>query len=206
MKNTRRTNRFKTLALIALVIILSLTGYKLYTHNKNRNKQELSEISIQVSKNPYFLQTDKRWAKDKIGGSNETVAQVGCTISCVAMSLTHKGFKVTPKDLNKKLKSARGYTSRGWLKWYTIQKLTNSKFKVYVPRHFNNLLIDKLLLEKKDIIAKIMINGFISHWVLIVGKQSYQYLVKDPLESSKEIIKISKYNSKIYSIRWIEKS
>ena len=198
-----------SITLIVTIILASTTfwiGYLIFTQPNIEDKSGVPNIPITISTVPYYLQNDSRWSKETIGGSKERIGDVGCTITCVAMSLSHKGYQINPKQLNKKLRASNGYTSRGWLRWYAITKLTNRKYRVRIPSQFNQRTIDRLLLDKKDVIAKVLINGSISHWVLIVGKKNFHYLVKDPLENSKRVVKIRKYRSKIYSIRWIEKS
>jgi hypothetical protein len=65
---------------------------------------------------PFYLQTDAKWARDKIGGSGEDLRAVGCTICCLSMALAQHGIQIDPGELNRKFKEADGYTSRGWIK------------------------------------------------------------------------------------------
>lgn len=48
-----------------------------------------------------------------------------------------------------------------------------------------------------------MIRGTVAHWVLIVGKDGSEYLIKDPLDDGKELDTLSSYRSGIYAIRVI---
>ena len=43
--------------------------------------------------------------------------------------------------------------------------------------------------------------GLVPHWVLIVGKDGREYLVKDPLDSSKTVTRLSMRSEKIEAIR-----
>ena len=125
----------------------------------------------------YFLQADPRWGNDVVGGSGESLSAVGCTICAVAMAAGSLGYDVTPGELNARLVRADGYTSRGWLIW--------SKVSIPVVRFF--------------------LPGGIPHWVAIVGKSGKEYLVKDPLDSTKQIVTLSRKTKTIVSVRYVEK-
>jgi hypothetical protein len=47
----------------------------------------------------------------------------------------------------------------------------------------------------------VFINRVIPHWVLIVGKDGRDYLMRDPLNDGKTLEKLSKYGSDIYGVR-----
>jgi len=47
-------------------------------------------------------------------------------------------------------------------------------------------------------------NGVIPHWVLIVGKDESEYLMRDPLGDGETLGRVSRYNSKIYAIRTLK--
>lgn len=47
----------------------------------------------------YFSQRDERWASNTIGDSPETILDVGCLVTSVAMALKHKGVDVTPANI-----------------------------------------------------------------------------------------------------------
>ncbi|MCP4154973.1 MAG: hypothetical protein GY757_45035 [bacterium] len=134
----------------------------------------------------------------KIGGSNERFGAVGCTIACVSMALAHYKIECLPDKLNELLKENNGFTKKGWLIWNTIPKITNSVVGVEIPCKPGFDLIDAALRKNRPVIAKILINGRIPHWVLIVGKENTEYLIKDPLSTGKTLEKLSKFDSNIY--------
>jgi len=47
----------------------------------------------------YYNQRDSQWANHGIGSSSESVAQVGCLVTSVAMVMTHYGKSVNPADV-----------------------------------------------------------------------------------------------------------
>lgn len=163
-----------------------------------RGGEVLTMMPLQTT---HYLQKDPRWESETVGGSGETLGQVGCTLCSLAMALDYYGIKTTPKDLNDFFKRNDGYTPQGWLKWKTVSSFANGKVAMdYIgpPAHRR---IDQALRSSQPVIAKIFINGAIPHWVLIVGKDADDYLMRDPLEDGKSVQPLSKYGSKIHAIR-----
>ena len=74
-----------------------------------------SDMQIVLPAPSHFLQQDIRWADEEIGGSNEKIRYVGCTLCSLSMALNGLGEDTNPKGLNQLLKEHGGYTSRGWL-------------------------------------------------------------------------------------------
>src|SRR5436190_19261855 len=56
----------------------------------------------------HYLQHDKRWASDPIGGSGKPLGNVGCAICSLSMALARYGIDRTPGQLNQELKEAGG--------------------------------------------------------------------------------------------------
>jgi hypothetical protein len=165
----------------------------------------VSQERYQLSESPFFLQTDARWSKDEIGGSRETLRAVGCTICSVSMALAYHGIEMMPNQLNEKLKEKEGYTEQGWLKWNKIAELTDKKVRIEIPEKLSHETIDKALKAEQPVVAKVFLNRFITHWVLIVGKSGQEYLIKDPLGDGKSLEMLSKFGSDIYAIRIVTK-
>ncbi len=117
------------------------------------------------------------------------------------MSLAHHGIDIPPNLLNDLLKANNGYTKRGWLKWNSVSKITNGRIYFDILNGSNTAVIDNALKAKQPVIAKIVLYGFFTHWVLIVGKVGSDYLVKDPLGDGKSLKRLSHYKTKIYAIR-----
>jgi len=151
----------------------------------------------------FYNQRDKTWASDKLGNSSETVGKVGCLVSSVGMNLSYYGINMNPKEINKKLTDIDGYTGRGWLVWSKLSTITEDKIKIVFP-NLSHESIEKYLLEKKPVLAKVFIHRVIPHWVLIVGEKDSEYLMLDPLTQG-EPTKLSSYGDYVYSIRVMEK-
>ena len=198
------TKKYKILITITLILIIAIVLWKKFqpiervgaiTSISSTETQNIEPIKIPS----FYNQRDKRWASEKLGNTNETVGKVGCLVSSVCMNFSYYNKEITPKEMNSKLREIEGYTSRGWLIWGKLTDISEDKLSVSFPKlsHEN---IDKYLLEKKPVLAKVYIHKVIPHWVLIVGKKGNEYLMLDPLTQG-ELSKISSYGDYIYSIR-----
>jgi hypothetical protein len=153
---------------------------------------------------PAYVQNDDRWKDEKIGGTGERLGDVGCAICSLAMAVDHFGFHYTPKGLNDRLKSNGGYTWRGWLKWQTISIITDNKITVEAVGKPSHADIDAALRGGHPVVAKLLMNGTIPHWVLIVGKKGTEYLMRDPLGDGRVLEPVSKYDSEIFGVRIVK--
>jgi len=154
---------------------------------------------------PIYLQTDSRWANQTIGGSGESMGSVGCTVCCISMALVHHGVESDPATLNGWLKSHGGYTERGWVKWAAAEEYTGNIVRIRIPGRPSHRAIDRALESGNPVIAKIALPSQIHHWLLIVGREGVEYLVKDPLGDGDRLIFLSSYASNILAIRIVEK-
>jgi hypothetical protein len=201
----------KTTALILiplfLMLIVALIWNQYFTSDSTTPQVTTStaETAFHFPISPIYLQHDPRWKDDKIGGSEETLGEVGCFVAGVSMALAHYSIDLNPKQLNELLKAHDGYTEQGWVKWGTVSKITNHQIYFYVPNHPHLILIDAALKASEPVLAKIRLYGIIPHWVLIVGKEAEDYYVKDPLGDGQSLDKLSDFKSKIYAIRVIKK-
>jgi len=192
------------LAILLVVLWINKERFLADTSNAISAKSTTTIKNIPIIDIPTFYnQRDKSWASDMLGNTHETVGKVGCLISSVGMNLSYYGIGMNPKKINEKLTRVEGFTSRGWLVWSKLSTITDDKVTVSFPKlsHEN---IEKYLLKKEPVLAKLYINRVIPHWVLIVGEKEGEYLMLDPLRDEKPI-KFSSYGSYIYSIRVMEK-
>jgi len=158
-------------------------------------------LTVAAISTPNYLQRDSRWAEDTVGGTQEMLASVGCTVCSLAMALHHYGVKVTPKELNDFLKKNGGYTERGWLKWDSVSKVSKGKVVMGYIGNPSFPRIDAALKNNEPVIAKVFIDRTIPHWVLIVGKEKTEYLIRDPLGDGKSLRQLSFYGSDLHAIR-----
>lgn len=196
---------FVLLALVTTVVaaIFSLRNQSAEPILTKGGKKFVSRNVLQV---PLYKQWEPSWADDTIGGSEEKLRSVGCTVSCVAMLLSYYGIPVTPKEMNEYLKTNNGYTKQGWLIWQKCADYTQGRVLLeYVgnPAHDR---IDKNLEEKNPVIVKVLLNNRIPHWVLIVGKEGNEYIINDPLGPESKPIPLSRYGTKMYALRMYKKA
>lgn len=107
----------------------------------------------------------------------------GCAVSSAAMVLSHYGMDLDPRRLNSFLRENNGYEGRGWLRWESAAEFTPGLVeKAYedLPSH---ALIDWNLLRGNPVIIRIRRPDGITHFVVIVGKRGFDYLIRDPAGS-----------------------
>jgi hypothetical protein len=135
------------------------------------------EIAIEV---PQFFQADPRWRSDRLAETPENLGGEGCAVSSAAMVLSHYGMEIDPPRLNNFLTCNNGYEGRGWLKWESAAEFTPGIVeKAYedLPSH---ALIDWNLLRGNPVIIRVRRPDGITHFVVIVGKRGFDYLIRDP--------------------------
>ncbi|GAB4176485.1 MAG: hypothetical protein Fur0032_16500 [Terrimicrobiaceae bacterium] len=135
-------------------------------------------------KGPHFQQSDPRWGQDLLGNTQRTLAAEGCAVASAAMVLAMKGVQVDPGVLNRFLTAHRkGYTDRGWIYWETAAEFDPVAAETLLP-HYEDLpsfrLIDTNLIRNNPVIARVRTPSGITHFVVIVGKDGFDYLVRDP--------------------------
>ena len=150
-----------------------------------------------------FLQKDKRRAADQLGPSDCTLGSHGCLVTSVAMACSNLGVKVTPKELNERLKKAEGFLPQGWVVWNAMPRVTNHQITADYHRAPSHVVMDAALESGGYPVVKYFLIGGIQHWCVIVGKDGLDYLARDPLRDDKEPVKLSVLTAKIYAVRVI---
>ena len=155
---------------------------------------------------PYFLQTDPKWANERLGGSGEFLDYAGCTVCSVAMAVNMLGVEVTPKELNSRLAATGGYTSRGWLVWNKVTEATQGGVTVRVLPRPTHRGLDDCLSSGGFPVVKFLLGGHVPHWVVVAGKSGREYLILDPLWQSKEVLRLSDRTEAIVSLRCVTRN
>ncbi|MFC5457139.1 hypothetical protein [Prosthecobacter fluviatilis] len=151
------------------------------------------------------LQKDQRWAADQLGPSTGTLGSHGCLVSSVAMACSDLGVKLTPKELNERLKKNDGFLPQGWVVWNAIPRVTDQKLTAEYHPASSHKVMDKALEQGAYPVVKYFLIGGIQHWCVIVGKDGLEYLARDPLRDDKEPVKLSELTAKIYAVRVIRR-
>ncbi|MBV9998200.1 MAG: C39 family peptidase [Verrucomicrobia bacterium] len=129
----------------------------------------------------HFCQADPRWAEEPLGPTSSSLGAEGCAVTSAAMVLAYYGVEVDPDRLNQFLTAHEGYTPQGWLYW--------EKAAAVQPKpvaHYEDLpsyhLIDENLLRRNPVIVRVRLASGVTHFVVISGKQGFDYLIQDPAQ------------------------
>ncbi|MEO6739912.1 MAG: C39 family peptidase [Chthoniobacteraceae bacterium] len=208
-----------TFALIALTVIGSL-GFHWYDHwqTVKRLEAEWNRLGILEPsggsyqrprlelKVPGMRQADDRWRKDMLGNTPATLGAEGCAVTSAAMVLASYGADTDPGRLNKLVTEADGYEGAGWLVWEKAAEVTgNIARKAYedLPSY---RLIDENLARGNPVIVRLRTEGGTTHFVVIAGKDGYDYLTRDPgAGAAKGLYPLKEFGSKIEALRFYEK-
>ena len=151
--------------------VISSSGGRYFVHRV--------EISV-----PAFSQDDPRWALQLLGPTVYTIGQQGCALSSAAMVMAFYGLDTDPPRLNQFLNTHAGYTPNGWIFWEKAADLAPG----YVEKSYEDLpsyaLIDNNLLKGNPVIVRLTLRNGTSHFVVIVGKQGWDYLTRDPARTA----------------------
>jgi hypothetical protein len=155
---------------------------------------------------PRFAQGDERWGNDSLAGTPGTMAQQGCAVSSAAMVLSFYGLQLDPGQLNEFLIAHDGYTTEGWLRWEKAADFVPGKAKhVYedLPSFF---LIDSNLVRGNPVIIRLRLPGGVTHFVVIVGKRGFHYLIQDPGSGGEQgVYPLDQLTDKIEALRFYQK-
>ena len=131
---------------------------------------------------PSFRQGDEKWSDDPLGGvpENGTVGGEGCAVAAVAMLFKFYGIDTDPQQLNWFLTSVGGYTERGWVYWDRAAWLAPDRVRHVYEDLASYQLIDSNLARGNPVIVRVRLRNGITHFVVIAGKDGFDYLVRDP--------------------------
>ena len=153
-----------------------------------------------------FRQDYPEWGAKSLGGTSDTLAGYGCTITSVANAISNlREQSVRPDVLNQSLIENSGYTSRGWLIWSAVSKATQDEVHVKVYNQASHDAIDACMSKGAYPVVKIKLGGVVPHWVLLVGRDKGEYLARDPLlgDNNDAPIALSSRSGSIHSLRCV---
>lgn len=121
-----------------------------------------------------FSQRDKKWASKKLGFSNLTIGDYGCTITSLASLISYVYQETyTPDKVNDLLKGVNGFVGALVL-WSRIPVAFN-KLKFIKRVYSYNNLETSLYVYGRKMPVMVEVNaariGAIRHWVLFLGGQ-----------------------------------
>jgi hypothetical protein len=156
---------------------------------------------------PSFRQGDERWSDDPLGGvvDNGTVGSTGCAVAAVAMVFKSYGIETDPQQLNWFLTTVGGFTDRGWVYWERAAWWAPDRVRHVYEDLPSYQLIDSNLSDGNPVIVRVRLRGGVTHFVVIAGKDGFDYLVRDPgAGAAKGFYPLRELNSKIEALRFYE--
>lgn len=120
----------------------------------------------------FYSQRDERWAQQMIGGSSETIYDVGCLISDIAMISTFYGDRKTPSDIA--ANSSYFFSTTAYMNypWPSVAGKSYSSLS-------NASAMDSELSAGRPVIAHLTLGGD-GHFIVIKKKDGDDYLIHDP--------------------------
>ncbi len=132
---------------------------------------------------PIFAQDDPRWSAVRLGPSTDTLGDEGCAVASAAMVAAFYGIKTDPQELNAFLSRAGGFTGDGLIHWPRVPLIAPAHLKLAYNGSPSYELIDSNLLSGNPVIVLIPLAEGGYHFVVIVGKEGRDYLIRDPAAS-----------------------
>ena len=205
----KRLSKPPILRISALIgVILVLAAFFVVTNSrKSRPAEALSArggepISTLIDV-PNFQQFDPQWKDKMLAKTSSTMGNYGCTVCATAMALHAKGIHLNPDELNQALNRHNGFTESGLLIWKGIENVTDGRYKIILNSNPTHKTLDRELSRGNPIIAKVLYNRSIWHWVLITGKNDLDYLIQDPLSAKGSAETMKQYPEGFFAIRYL---
>ena len=139
-----------------------------------------SRVEIPV---PAFAQDDPRWSDARIGPSTDTLGDEGCAVTSAAMVIAFYGIKTDPQQLNAFLTRTGGFSDDGLIHWSRVPAIAPDHLELAYDGGPSYKLIDSNLLAGNPVIVLFPLPDGGYHFVVIVGKEGRDYLIRDPAAS-----------------------
>ena len=157
---------------------------------------------------PSFRQGDEKWSEDPLGGMEEngTMGTAGCAVASAAMVFKSYGINVDPQQLNWFLTDTSGYTEQGWLYWDRAAWWAPERVRHVYEDLPSYQLIDSNLARGNPVIVRVRFPSGITHFVVIAGKEGFDYLIRDPGAGAKKgLYPLRELGSNIEALRFYER-
>ena len=157
---------------------------------------------------PSFRQGDERWRDDPLGGVSEngTMGEAGCAVAAAAMVFESYGIETDPQQLNWFLTAVGGYTDQGWLYWDRAAWWAPDRVRHIYEDLPSYDLIDSNLARGNPVIVRVRFSSGITHFVVIAGKDGFDYLIRDPgAGAAKGYYPLRELGSNIEALRFYER-
>jgi hypothetical protein len=160
-------------------LYFAVTSYWNWKHvlSTSGGRYFLQRVEIPV---PAFQQNDPRWSGQLLALTDETVGHAGCAITSAAMVLVSYGVDTDPERLNDFLILHEGYTPDGAVYWEKAAAISSGQVEKAYEDLPSYALIDRNLLAGNPVIIRLTLRNGTTHFVVIVGKEGWDYLTRDP--------------------------
>jgi len=148
--------------------------------------QHESGKALNLRDSVIYAQKDPRWAADRLGATSDTMGGEGCLVTAASMALTNLGFQTSPKDLNQRLAQTQSYTSKGWLIWDGIRRVTEGRAVATYYDTVDAESIQSCMTSGEYPLVQFYLPNGRSHWAMIVKHDERGYHMRDPLRISKK--------------------
>ncbi len=197
------------LLFLALVLLLGATGVYIDWHwarplSPRGGRYFFHRVQLAV---PSLRQGDERWRSDALGGvpANGTLGSAGCAVASAAMVFQFYGIATDPQQLNWFLTATDGYTPQGWLYWDRAAWWAPDRVRHTYEDLPTYHLIDSNLTRGNPVIVRVRFGGGTTHFVVIAGKDGFDYLVRDPgAGAAKGYYPLRELGSDIEALRFYE--
>ncbi|MGC3991090.1 MAG: C39 family peptidase [Chthoniobacteraceae bacterium] len=152
---------------------------------------------------PGYAQADPQWHTDTLAYGPDTMGSAGCAVTSAAMVFKFYGVDINPQQLNWFLQKSGGFTPEGWLYWEAVAELAPGSIEKAYEDAPSYALIDWNLLHGNPVIIRIRLSRGVTHFVVIVGKQGWDYLIRDPgAGAARGYYPLSELHRKIEALRY----
>ena len=191
---------------IAVLFVGALLAYWAWPRNPLPTRGGIYWPGRLELKVPIFAQGDPRWAKDSLGTSPGNLHGEGCAVSSTAMILASYGVDVDPGRLNSFLTTHGGYEGQGILIWEKAAEYPPGRCEKAYEDAPSFARIDWNLLRGNPVIVRIRFPGGPTHFVVIAGKQGWEYLICDPGSgASRGLYPLSELRPEMEALRYYRK-
>lgn len=196
---------------LTLILVLALAAGVWVWHWTSPNKALPANGGLyfpieRIIEVPQFFQGDPRWAGDPLGPTPSTLGAEGCAVASAAMVLASYGADVDPGRLNRFVTAIDGFTPQGWLYWEAAAEYPPGLARHVYEDDASFALIDRNLLKGNPVIVRVRYPGGVTHFVVIVGKRGFDYLVRDPGRGGeKGVYPLREFGRPIEALRFYER-
>ena len=168
---------------------VELASISTFTQNAGGSKL-LGNQTVCDSWGCYYNQRDTAWGSDSLNGTRYNLASDGCLVTAMAMMMTHYGYRgVTPVTINSNPSNFAAYYPAYLLFTIHADGVSATRISSY---------INSTLATGNPVIVGLHAYGG-THYVVLVGRQGNDYIMKDPYVANGNDIPFSSH----YSMREI---